>query len=121
MGLPNKEKVIDFDYVTKLGEKYTGQFTILCSLDVGKTRILEIEKSKLLADLNMPTNDLYSICTILAELRVRIIDGPQWWLKSNGGLSIEEEEVIAVLYNKIVECKNLWIKEIMDKAQNPNP
>jgi hypothetical protein len=41
---------------------------------------------------------------MLGQLFVRILEGPKWWKDSDGGLDLEDENVIGELY-RIVDLK----------------
>ena len=118
MNLPNKEKTFQFDHTSELGNKYEGSFTIVCSLNTGQRHRLELEKSKLLCDQVNPTDGLLGLAVILSFLRVHIIDSPDWWKRSGGGLTIEDEDALVALYNKAKETVETWKKEILEQAKS---
>ena len=54
---------------------------------------------------------------ILANLRVRITDGPEWWKQSAGGGTIQDEAVIVTLYDKVMEAEAVWRKKLKDQTK----
>jgi hypothetical protein len=117
MDLPSKKQVFDFEHTTELGKKYEGQFTVLCSLNIGQKHALELEKTRLLGNYSNPTDGLSGIAIVLSNLRIKVLDGPAWWMQSMGGANIEEEEVLVNLYQKIQEAEIKWKTDLMEKSK----
>ena len=118
MNLPDKESVFDFDFTSELtGKKYEGRFTILCRLDMGQKHRLELEKTRLLGNYANPTDGLAGIAIILANLRTKITDAPDWWKQSNGGYLIEDEDALVTLYDKVVAAEAEWLEKLRQKTK----
>ena len=118
MNLPDKESVFDFDFTSELtGKKYDGRFTVLCRLDMGQKHRLELEKTRLLGNYQNPTDGLAGISMVLANLRVKIIDAPEWWKQSNGGYLIEDEDALVVLYDKVLTAETEWLEKLKQKTK----
>lgn len=117
MDLPLKHKVFDFEYTTEMGKKYDGTFTALCSLNVGQKHALELEKTRLLGNYPEPTEGLLGVALVLSNLRAKIVDAPNWWMQSNGGASIEDEDALVALYRKLEEVEAQWKTDLLDKAK----
>lgn len=118
MDIPKNEATFNIDQVGETtGIKYEGRFTVLCALSVGRKHQLELEKSRLMADFVNPTDGLAGIALILSNLRVKIVDAPEWWKQSNGGLDIMDEEVLVNIYRKIVEKELEWRDQIKAKGK----
>ena len=117
MDLPLKQKVFDFEYVTDLGKKYDGRFTVLCSLNIGQKHMLELEQTRLLGNYASPTPGLEGLALVLANLRAKVVDGPNWWTQSNGGLAIEDEDALVSLYRKLQEVELTWKNDLLEKAK----
>jgi hypothetical protein len=117
MDLPVKQQIFDFDFTTEYGKKYEGQFTVICSLNMGQKHNLELEKTRLLGNYVNPTDGLIGIAIVLSNLRVKIIDGPPWWTQSNGGASIDDEETLMSLFNKVQEVEAKWKKDLLEKTR----
>ena len=118
MSLPKNEANFDFDHLGELtGKRYEGQFTVKCVLDLADKRALEIEKSRLTADLLNPTGNLSALGSVIANLRVRVLDGPDWFLQTISTLKgLLDEEVIFELYGKCLEKSDEWRESIKKKA-----
>jgi hypothetical protein len=121
MDLPSKERTFDFEHVGEdTGKKYDGRFTVLCSLNIGQKHALELEKTRLLGNYANPTDGLAGLSIILANLRAKIVDAPEWWKQSNGGASVEDESALVVLYRKVQEAEFEWKEELKKKTQKPD-
>lgn len=116
MDLPKKERTFSFNHVSEeSGLTYEGTFTIKCKLNVSEKYQLELEKSRLMSDMLNPSNGLMGLAIALSTLRVRIVDGPNWWAQGKG-MNIEDEDVLVALFEKVeTECME-WRKELSDKA-----
>jgi hypothetical protein len=120
MELPSNESTFDVDVKgdTTLKE-YKGQFTCRCVLTMGQKHALELEKSRLLGSYTNPTDDLIGIAVIFSNLRQKLIDGPEWWKQSSGGTTINDENVLLEIYNKILKAENEWRQKVKDLASPP--
>lgn len=118
MDLPNKEKTFTFEHIGEdTGKEYKGQFTVLCVLNVGQKHALALEKTRLQGNYTNPTDDLAGLAIILANLRAKIVDAPEWWKQSQGGSTVEDESALVVLYRKIQEAEFEWKEELKNKGQ----
>lgn len=118
MNLPNKEKTFDFECVGETtGKTYDGRFTVLCVLNIGQKHALALEKTRLLGSYSNPTDDLVGYALILSSLRIKVVDGPEWWKQSRGGLVVDDEEPLVKLYQKIQEVEEEWKKDLKEKAE----
>jgi hypothetical protein len=114
MDLPNIQSVFDFDFTSDLGKRYDGRFTVLCVLDMGQKHRLELERTRLLGNHQNPTDALAGIALVLSSLRVKVVDGPEWWKQSGGGLLIKDEDALVALFNKIEEAEIEWRKQLQE-------
>lgn len=122
MDLPSKEKTFDFQHTGETtGKEYVGRFTVLCVLNVGQKHALSLEKTRLLGNYQNPTDDLAGLAIILANLRAKVVEAPEWWKQSQGGALIEDEDALVVLYRKIQEAEFEWKEELKKKSQKQDP
>ena len=118
MDLPKNEAVFDFDYTgATTGKKYDGQFTVVCMLNMARKHAMEIEKTRLMADFQNPTDGLFGLAVVLANLRVRIVEAPEWWKQSKGGFDILDEDALVALYDKVIEQEAKWRESLKAKAE----
>jgi hypothetical protein len=113
MDLPKNEKSFLFNHTGELtGRKYEGTFTVKCVLNMADKRRLEIEKSSISADLMNPTNNLSAIATVVANLRVRVVNSPDWFKQSIQTLDLLDEDVIFEIYSQCLNKSEEWITEV---------
>jgi len=118
MDLPSKEKTFAFEHIGEVtGKKYDGQFTILALLNVGQKHALALEKTRLMGNYPNPTDDLAGFAVVLANLRAKILVGPEWWNQSGGGAVIDDEDALVVLHRKILEIEQEWKEDLKKKTQ----
>lgn len=120
MDLPATQSVFDFTFTSDLGNKYDGRFTVKCVLDLRTRHQLELEKTRLLGNYPNPTDELAGIAIVLATLRTRIVDAPEWWKQSDGGYNLMDLDVVTALFNKVKDVEFEWrvkLKETAKKAQ----
>lgn len=124
MDLPSTQTVFDFEFTSELGKKYEGSFTVSCLLDMRTKHRLELEKTRLLGNHSNPTDELAGIAIILATLRFRIVNAPDWWKQSDGGYDLTDFDVLTALYDKVLSAEVEWrtkLKEKAKKLQEPAP
>lgn len=118
MSLPKNESTFDFEHIGELtNKKYEGQFTVKCVLSLADKRYLEIEKSRLTADLMNPTGNLSALGSVIANLRVRVIEAPDWYNQAIMSLDILDEEVVFELYANCLKKSDEWRESIKKKAE----
>jgi len=128
MDLPSNQSVFDFNFTSDLGNKYDGRFTVLAVLDMKTKHRLELEKTRLLGNYANPTDELAGISIMLATLRIRIVDAPEWWKQSDGGYNLSDFDVLSALYEKTIAAEAEWRTKLKEKAKKlqeaavaPNP
>lgn len=99
------------------GHKYEGQFSVKCALSMSDKRLLEIEQSRLSMDLLNPTDNLLAISRVVANLRVRVLEAPDWFSQIISSLDILDDNVIFDLYGKCLDVSAEWRDEIKKKAE----
>jgi len=118
MDLPSKEKTFTFEHIGDTTEKkYDGQFTVRCVLNVGQKHAMALEKTRLLGNYDHPADELEGIAVILANLRAKIVEAPEWWKQSLGGSLIDDEDALVILYRKILETEVEWKEDLKKKTQ----
>jgi hypothetical protein len=116
--LPKNEKTFDFSHVGETtGEEYKGTFIIKCMLSISDRHNFEIEKTRLTVDFVNPSEGLQSLALLLASLRTRIIDAPEWWKQSKGGSDIMDEDVLYTLYDQVMTTAGQWILDLKKSTQ----
>lgn len=117
MDLPSTQTTFEFDFTSELGKRYDGSFTVLCVLDMKTKHRLELEKTRMLGNSANPTDELAGLAIVLSNLRIRIIDGPNWWKQSDGGYNITEFDTLTSLYEKVLSAEAEWRLALKEKAK----
>jgi hypothetical protein len=117
MDLPKNEKSFFFRHEGQLtGRIYEGDFKVKCVLNLSDKRLLEVEKSSLSLDLNNPSGNLTAISNVVANLRVRVLDAPDWFKQSLMSLDLLDDEVLFEVYGKCLEASDEWITELKGES-----
>jgi len=115
--LPNRTSNFFIDSVGEITtQAYKGDFTVKTILTIGEKIELETEKTKLSSDLVNVSPELKTVSTILAELKVRVIESPNWWKESNNGKDLLDDNVIFDIYSKVIDAVNDWNNTLATKA-----
>jgi hypothetical protein len=117
MDLPSTQTTFDFEFVSELGKKYEGRFTVHCLLNMRLRHLLELEKTRLLGNYLNPTDSLGDLAILLANLRNRIIDGPPWWTQSDGGYNISDFDALVELHSKVLNAEVEWRNKLKEKTK----
>lgn len=97
--------------------KYEGQFTVKCVLSLADKRLLELEQARLTGDIANPTDNLLIISRIVANLRVRVLDAPDWFDQIIANLDILDENVLFDVYAECLTASNDWIEKVRGKTE----
>ena len=117
MDLPKNQKSFQLDHVGEVtGRRYEGTFSVKCALNMAEKRKLEIERSTLSADLTNPTGNLNAISVVVANLRVRVIDAPDWFKQAIASLDLLDEDVLLEIYGKCLDKSEEWLSEVKKKS-----
>lgn len=116
MELPKRERTFYFKHTGESGFVYEGNFTVKCRINVAEKYQLEVEKSRLMADMANPSNGLLGTAVALSTLRVKIVESPEWW-KQGLGLGLEDEDALFALYDKVEKESDTWRKELQKAAK----
>jgi hypothetical protein len=117
MELPKNEKSFDVSLIGETtGKKYEGTFTVKCVLNISDKRRLEIERSRLSADTVNPSVSLSAISGVVANLRIRVVQGPEWFKQSIDNLDFLDEDILYEVFSKCMEKSEEWTSEVKKKS-----
>jgi hypothetical protein len=117
MDLPKNQKSFQLDHIGEVtGRRYEGTFNVKCALNMAEKRKLEIERSTLSADLTNPTGNLNAISVVVANLRVRVVDAPDWFKQAIMSLDLLDEDVLFEIYGKCLDKSEEWLSEVKKKS-----
>lgn len=98
------------------GEKWVGDFRAKERLTHRDTLIKDMRRRELLGSFGGdPDPRARSVAIIVAELTVRLTKMPRWFEESNLGLDLEDENVLAEVWDKAVKVQ-LAASEARQKA-----
>ena len=119
MNLPKNEATFTFEEVGDITQQKYGpsQFTVYCVLNMAQKRLLEIEKTRMQSDLTNPTLGLEGNALVTANLKIRVIEAPDWWKQSNHGGTMVDENIPVRLYEMALEEERKWIEKVREQAK----
>ncbi len=99
---------------TRTGKPYSGKFLVKTVLS-RRENFMADERRRFILGANALSAPpaLQGEAFMLGQLYVRIAESPDWWRNSDGGLDLEDENVIGELF-KLIEGK---VEESEDKLQ----
>ena len=116
--LPKNERKFSLDIEGEnTGHRYSGDFTVKCSLSIMEKQALELEKTRLLADYANPTAGLLGIAVALSTLRTKIVKAPDWWKDSLAGATLQDENVLGLLMDETTRMEREWRDEVKKRAE----
>jgi hypothetical protein len=117
MDLPKNQKSFEISHIGEVtGKKYEGTFTVKCVLNLADKRKVEIERSSISADLNNPTENLSAIASVVSNLRVRVVESPDWFKQSISNLDILDEDVLIEVFSKCLSKSDEWLAEVKKRS-----
>ena len=116
--LPKNTKTFRLDIVgDDTMVHYKGDFTVKCILNLSGRHAIELEKTRLMADLANPSSELAGLATVIAVLRAKIIDAPTWWKNLDDITNLIDENVVVTLYEKCIEAEVEWREKVRKAAE----
>ena len=117
--LPSHIVTVNLDSLgDRTKQRWVGQFRVKCVLTNADRFRLERLYAELLPSREREVDEEIKLrAATIAELSVRIVDGPDWWTATRGGQLMADK---APLYDLIVMCNNeekQWDKAVEDLAK----
>ena len=114
--LPPMQTVLEIDVVGEDdGRQYKGEFVYKRPTLRDKATIA-INFAKLKKDATDLNEDVALLLYMSAHLKTTIIEAPQWFLDSNGGLDLYSANILTEIYMKTVAFENDWHKLVFPEA-----
>jgi hypothetical protein len=103
---------------TRTGKPYQGKITVKTVLN-RRENFLADERRRFILGGNAASAPpaLQGEAFMLGLLYVRIVDGPDWWKNSDGGLELEDENVIGELYKLTEDAIAEREKELQSQSE----
>ncbi len=77
----------------------------------------QVRRELLGGQTGMPTERALSTSMMLAELRVRLTAYPEWWITTDRGLDLADDNVVYGIYEKAITIENEAIEAKKKKAE----
>ncbi|CAB4127009.1 hypothetical protein UFOVP75_53 [uncultured Caudovirales phage] len=103
-------------------EKWFGEFTAKTLISHRDELRRDAIRRELLGGTNPQFADVRqkNQAELFAEMSIRITKAPSWWMESNGGMDMYDDNVIAEVYAECLKAEQVALKAIQDagaKAQ----
>lgn len=103
---------------TLTGKPYNGKFTVKTVLNRRENFLADERRRFILGgNPNSAPPALQGEAYMLGQLFVRIVDAPDWWKQADGGLDIEDDNLIGELYKSIEAAAAEHEKELQQEAK----
>jgi hypothetical protein len=98
--------------------QYTGVFTTKARL-TQRDYLLEDQIRRDIIGPNAQSASAMAtgISIAVSYLKVRVLKAPKWWTDSDGGLDLEDDNILAAVYYKAVEAEKEDKKVLADQAE----
>jgi len=103
----------------RTGESLQGVFKAKTRLSHRERLLIDQLKRQLLGPQpagTMPSEDADSRADAFANLRVRLTESPSWWMNSNGGIELVDDNVVTAVFEKAVQVEVDAINAIKEAA-----
>ena len=94
---------------------YTGEFTTKTTTTMKDEFASDLKRRQVIGpspDGTPPSANLQWQAYMIGQLFVKLTDAPKWWQDSNGGLDLEDMNVITEVYNAVLEAEDKVIKAL---------
>jgi hypothetical protein len=99
------------------GEKYPGMFKTKLRLSHREQlRLDEIRRELLGKNHEAATPRAQSQANAFATIMVHLVESPKWWKDSDGGLDLEDDNILEEVYTKIIELKKSASSKLKTEA-----
>lgn len=96
---------------------WPGEFKVKLLLSHADRMTFERKYRELLPNDSQVKDDVKFQASVLAELSVRVIDGPEWWESSKKGMNLVDFSPLYELMKAINEQYEGWLKKVEELAQ----
>lgn len=101
-------------------QTYEGDFTFKILLSLEEMHSLELMHSRLLGDLENPSQTLLLIARIRSNLKYHIVHSPLWWQESDEGAKLFDFNVLLELQAELNKAISEYKEEQREKAKQKN-
>jgi hypothetical protein len=116
--IPNSDTFVVNLIGDQTGETHTGKFVAKKRLSFNdQMRRDNFRRQFLGAAPGEPSPRAASMATIFSELLVRLIEAPSWWVESDEGRDLEDENVAVDVYEKALKIEVAGREEVAKRAE----
>lgn len=100
------------------GESFHGTFTMKLRLShMDQFKRDEIRRRLLGADSEHASPRAANAAMVFSEIMIHLTDSPTWWKGNNDGLDLEDDNVVAAVFNGIMAEKKKYTEAMTKKAE----
>lgn len=100
------------------GENYRGVFEVRTRISHrDNLREDEIRRTLLGTNPTTATPRAANTAEVFSQLHNRIVKAPTWWTGSDGGQDLEDDNVIAAIYENMIKARQESLDELKSQAE----
>lgn len=116
MSAPSKAAGVPFNvHLTGniTGKTWDGAFRAKTLLTFRDKLNADRSRRELLGDAQgMVDGEAAAAALVISQLSVRLIEVPEWWKESKGGLDLEDPNVLEVVYKEAMKVEEDYLKKV---------
>ncbi len=119
--LPLNEETFEIDVEKGVvtGQRFTGKFKCICVMTLGQKAEAEIAEKRLNAGLTTLSNETNLLHMVIGQLSQRLIAAPDWWINSEGGRKLMDNNVLVAIFQKCLEKERIWMESVWGAPEEP--
>lgn len=120
MAVNDNEDSFNIDVTgSKTGKNYVGQFKAIKFLSFNNELQIDALRRQLLGNaVGTPTERAANEAELLANVGIRVTDGPSWFNDTNGLLNCFDDEPLSSVYSQCVAVTNKAMDAVKKKAED---
>lgn len=100
------------------GDRKVGKFTAKKRLSFRDQLARDNLRRELLGPaVGQPLPRAMSAANIFSELGVRLVEAPSWWNDNDNGMGLEDDKVVATIFDKVMEIEEKALKALSKEAE----
>jgi hypothetical protein len=103
---------------SKTATNYSGKFTAIKFLSFADELAIDALRRSLLSNaVGIPTERIANAAELLANVGIRVTEGPSWFMDADRGVTLKDDEPLAELYSKCLEVSKKALDAVKTKAE----
>lgn len=103
------------------GQRYVGKFTCRCVLNIGQRTAADVAEARLNEGLKDVRENTRVMHMVLAQLEARVTHAPKWWIASEGGRLLMDENVVLEIYRQCLAAETEWRTQVWGEPEKTPP